>query len=446
MSEKTMSALANIEPIGVGTPMAESLESYAQRVANAHRIPRYYLDLLLDGCTDNFLKPERTSNPTCLNTPSATAKRYAERLAELTARPAVRSLGLGIFTGVLSHLTINRQARVWCSECFAEWKASGAVSYWPQVWSFPQYTICHRHNIPLEGKCRSCGVLRGAFASDKPWKGALDQCPRCDTELYERLPVAVAGTVRRPSGFQKIPGYPELAAHALGDLVANINRVTAECLKVGTDFSMLMAHCQKYELANTSSDLARATGLARPTIHNLEHNEHAHCLENLVRIAVSCEVSVAGLVCPDLWETTATGLKVEGRNVKFPDSEKRIFYDWDAIEKQVLASIDAGTAEVPWVMAKSMGLCEKQFCLKLGKTVYRLRHAALNRKLSGKAGEYEDLKQRTMDAVKIAIANRQQKGRLSMAKKLGVGVHNPIFVRAHQEVLSAVMNKRSRIA
>lgn len=444
MSKKTMSALVNIEPIGVGTPMAGSLESYAQRVANAHRIPRYFLDLLLDGCNDSFLRPKRASNPICLNTPSASAKRYAERLAELTARPSVRSLGLGIFAGALSHLTVNRQDRAWCSECFAEWKTSGVVPYWPQLWSFPQYTICQRHNIPLQGKCRRCGVLRGPFPSDTPWKGALDQCPRCNTEFYERLPVVAADAVRSPSVFQKIPGYAELAAHALGDLVANIKRITAECLKVETEFSMLMTHCQKHELANTSSDLARATGLSRPTVHNLEHNERTPCLGNLLRIAVSCEVSLAGLVCPDLWETTATGLKVEGRNVKFPDSEKRIFYDWDAIENQVLASIDAGTAEVPWVMAKSMGLCEKQFCLKLGKTVYRLRHAALNRKLSGKVGEFEDLKQRLMGAVKLAVANRQQKGRLSMAKNLGVGAHNPIFVRAHKEVLVAVMTRRGR--
>ena len=442
MNEKTMSALVNIEPIGVGTPMAESLESYAQRLANAHRVPRYFLDLLVDGGADGFVRPKRASNPICLNTPSSTANRYAESLAELTAKPAVRSLGLGIFRGLLSHLTVNRQVRTWCAECFAEWKANGTVPYWPQVWSFPKYTICHRHAVPLQSKCRGCGVIRGTFSSDKPWKGALDQCPRCDTELYERLPAPVADTGKRSSGIQKIPGYAELAAHALGDLVASVKRIKAECLKVGTEFPLLMAHCQKYDLANTSSELARAIGLSRTTIHNLEHNEHAHSLENLLRIAVSCEVSLVGLVCPDLWETTATGLKVEGRNVELPDSEKRIYYDWDAIELQVLASIDAGTAEVPWVMAKSMGLCEKQFCLKLGKTVYRLRHAALNLKFSGKVGEYEGLKQRLIEAVKIAVANRQHKGRRSMAKKLGVGVHNPLFIRAHTEVMDAVMTRR----
>lgn len=209
--------------------------------------------------------------------------------------------------------------------------------------------------------------------------------------------------------------------------------------------SVQQRHCQKYALANTPADLAKLAGLSRPTIHNLEHNEHAPCLGNLLRIAVTCEVSLEGLLCRDLWKTTAAGLKLEGRTVRLPELQKRVYYDWDAIEKQVLASIDAGTAEVPWVMARAMGLCEKQFCLKLGKTVYRLRHAALNLKWSEQAAEYEDLKQRLTDAVKIAVENRQQKGRMSMARKLKIGVHNPMFVRAHKEVLSAVMVRRRRV-
>ena len=444
MNEKTSSVLVNIKPIGVGTSMAESLESYAQRVANAHRVPRYFLDLLVDAEPERFGRPKRSSNPTCLNTPSATAKQYAERLAELTAMPAVRSLGLGIFSGVLSHLTVNHQVRSWCAECFAEWKASEAPPYWPQVWSFPQYSICHRHNVPLQTECRACGVLGGTFSSDNPWKGALDQCPRCKAALFERVPVPSPGTGASACTSQKIPGYAELAAHALGDLVASIKRITVEHLKLGTQFSLLMAHCRKFNLGNSSSDFARIAGLSRPTVHNLEHNEHAPCLANLLRIAVTCEVSLAGLICPDMWETTATGTKLTGKNVRFPDLGKRVYYDWNAIEKQVLAAIEAGTPEVPWVMARSMGLCEKQFCLKLGKTIYRLRHAAVNLKLSGKAGEYEDLRQRLTDAVKVAMKNRQRMGRISMAQKLKIGVHNPLFVRAHKEVLALVMTRRDR--
>ena len=81
--------------------------------------------------------------------------------------------------------------------------------------------------------------------------------------------------------------------------------------------------------------------------------------------------------------------------------------------------------------------------MKLGKTIYRLRHAAINLKLSGKAGEYDALKQKLTEAVAVAVKNRQQNGRLSMARKLKIGVHNPMFVRAHRKVLAAVMTRRS---
>lgn len=441
MNKKGATALSNIQPIGLGTPMAESLESYAERVAEAHRVPRYFLDALLEGDSLSLTRPKRAAKPTCLNTPSPTAQRYTERLAELTAMPAVRSLGLGVFSGALSQINVNRQSKAWCDECFSEWNAAGNLLYWPQLWSFPQYTVCHRHNIPLCSKCRRCGA---GFPSDRPWKGGLGQCTRCKSDLYERSSTATPSAGPSSRVYRRIPDYAELAAHALGDLVAHIQRITLECLEVGTQFSVLMAHCQKYDLANRPSDLARIAGLSRPTIHNLEHNEHAPCLGNLLRIAVACEVSVAGLLCADLWETTATGLKVEARTVQLPDLTKRVYYDWDAIEKQVITSIEAGTAEVPWAMARSMGLCEKQFCLKLGKTVYRLRCAALNIKHSGKAGEYEDIKWRLTEEVDVAMANRQRKGRKSMAMKLKIGIHNPMFVRAHKEVLSAIRKPRRR--
>ena len=148
-------------------------------------------------------------------------------------------------------------------------------------------------------------------------------------------------------------------------------------------------------------------------------------------------------MCPKLWRTSASGFQIQEKDVKLPKSSKRIYYDWDAIGEQVLASINAGTAEVPWKMARSMGLCEKQFCLKLGKTVHRLRSAALSRKLSENADAYEVMKARLTKELELATLKRQKKGRISMAKKLNVGVHNPLLVRAFAEVNFSLMKRRS---
>ena len=139
----------------------------------------------------------------------------------------------------------------------------------------------------------------------------------------------------------------------------------------------------------------------------------------LIRFMDGRLLFLAGLTCPDLWETTAIRLKAEGRTVRLLDPEKTVYYDWNAIEteRQVLTSVDAGPVEVPWMMARSMGLGKKPFCLKLGKTTYLLRHAALNLKLSGKFCAYGDPKQRLFAAVKTDVANRLHKRQLSVAKK-----------------------------
>jgi hypothetical protein len=439
MNETNAKMLISLKPINVGTDMAESLESYVQRVANAHHVPRYFVDLLVESNTDILLQPKRASNPTCLNTPSKAVQHYVLRLAELTGRSEARYLGLGSLNGALSQLKLNRSHKAWCVVCLAEWNEEQKTPYWPQVWAFPQYSTCHVHNVVLENKCKKCGT---SFPPERPWRAELDKCPACRTPLYSQTKVSDTKNQGGINEGQKIPEYVDLVGYALGKLVSNIQTIAEDDLEVGTKFSLLIEHCRKYDLAKTPADLARIAQLSPPTIHNLQHNEHAHSLDNLLRIAVIAEISLAGLLCPKLWKTTASEFYVQEKHVKLPSSNKRDYYDWDQIGKQVLASIDAGTAEVPWKMARSMGLCEKQFCLKLGKTVHRLRSAAISRKLSESADAYEVMKVKLAKELELAKWNRQKKGRLTMAKKLNVGAHNPLLIRAYAELNCSLLNRR----
>ena len=441
MNETNAKVLISLEPINLGTDMAESLESYVQRVANAHHVPRYFVDLLVESNVDVLQQPKRAASPTCLNTPSKAVQQYVRRLAKLTGRTDVRYLGLGAFSGALSHLKVNRSHKSWCVACFADWKESQKTAYWPQVWAFPQYTVCHVHNVEMQSKCKKSGA---SFPPERPWRVELDVCPDCRTPLYIPNQEGETKTNGVVNEGQKLPGYSDLVAYALGELVANIKEVAANDLEVGMKFSLLMNHCQQYNIAKTPADLARIAQLSRPTLHNLQHNEHAPSMDNLLRMALIAEVSLVGLLCPDLWKTSASGFQIQVKDIKLPKANKRVYYDWDAIGEQVIASINAGTAEVPWKMARSMGICEKQFCLKLGKTVYRLRQAALNRHLEKKADEYEVMKEKLKKELEFAILNRKHKGRLTMARKLNISVNNPLFTRAHTEVICSLMKYRQR--
>ncbi|MDW5442356.1 hypothetical protein [Polaromonas sp. SM01] len=129
-----------------------------------------------------------------------------------------------------------------------------------------------------------------------------------------------------------------------------------------------------------------------------------------------------------------SGSKIQAGTVSLPAGVRRKFYDWDDIEKQVIAAIESGDAKPPHTLAREMGLCEKQFCLKLGKTIYRLRLAAASRKLMERDREYSDIKVRLAEKIKFAKQNRQLTSRAAMSKSLGIGINNQTFHKAYDDL------------
>ena len=432
------SPLANMVPIGVGTARAESLDSYTQRLANAHRVPRYFIDLLVHGKTDSISRPKRPAAPGMLNT--LTQPDFAQRLVNLTARPDVALIGFGGLKGSINRLGLCRSERAWCLECFGEWRAASVEPYIPHLWAIPSYKVCHIHRSPLSVKCNACWAT---FNNESSWAGSFDVCPKCKAPLHIE-----PGTIPSNGGYRKvlkdIPEYEELAAQVLAEFVQDVLRITTENLMVGVDFEMLMEHCRKYDLAHTQADLARVVQLSVTTIHELATGKFPPGLSNLVRIAVTCEVALVGLICPALWRTTASGSKIEGKTSELPVGNKRKFYDWDEIEKRVIASIESGDAKPPHTMAREMGLCEKQFCLKLGKTIYRLRLAAASKNLMERDREYAEIKLRLTEKIKFAKKNRKRTSGTAMSKSLGIGINNKSFHKAYDDLKPLLVKSPQR--
>jgi hypothetical protein len=243
---------------------------------------------------------------------------------------------------------------------------------------------------------------------------------------------------------RNLPSYAELAAEVLVDFVATVPRIAAEKLQVGVDFERLMTHCRKHGLAQTQADLARVTHVPVTFIHELATKKFTPSLIKLVRIAVICEVSLAGLLCPSLWASSAAGITLDENPIDLPQTKQRKRYDWDSIEKEVVAALSSGEAMTPYAMAKKMGICEKQFCLTLGKTVYRLRHAAASQKLMAKDQEYLVFKDRVREVLSAAIKNNERTSRKAIAKKLGACINNLSYRKAFDEMTCLFARKMAR--
>jgi hypothetical protein len=54
------------------------------------------------------------------------------------------------------------------------------------------------------------------------------------------------------------------------------------------------------------------------------------------------------------------------------------------------------------------------------------------------------MKEKLKKELEFAILNRKHKGRLTMARKLNISVNNPLFTRAHTEVICSLMKYRQR--
>jgi transcriptional regulator with XRE-family HTH domain len=436
----TASPLYNLEPLGIGGAMAESLDSYTHRLASQHRVPRYLLDMVIESEGKSLERPKRSSHPLSLNGPSSVASDYVRQLAITTARPEVLGLGFGALTGAIARIGASRSMRAWCRECLEEQRLTGCPAYVPQLWSIPSYTVCHVHRAPLTTKCQSCGAT---FSTKTSWKNSWDCCARCGKSLGDEPGTYLTRLATEPSS-RSLTSYAELAAEVLVDFVATVPRIAAERLEVGVNFEMLMNHCRKHGLAQTQADLARVTHVPVTFIHELATKKSTPSLTKLVRIAVICEVSLAGLLCPSLWESSAAGTVLDENPIDLPQTKQRKKYDWDSIEKEVVSAISSGDAMTPHAMARKMGICEKQFCLKLGKTVYRLRHAVASQKLMTKDQEYLVFKERVREVLSAAIKNNERTSRKAIARTLGVCINNSSYRKAFDDMKCTFARKMAK--
>jgi hypothetical protein len=167
----TSSELYYLRPIGIGTPMVESLTSYISRLANAHSVLLRTLvtdeilphlnrtHLYQEGQTvydhlTTFWKRSAMLNGTC-----STAGNWVHTIEKLTQRNDLRFLTMLTFANVLSWRGLVRPTQAWCPLCYEEWRKTGQVVYQPLIWQLSVIDKCPQHQIPLHLHCpyKDCG-------------------------------------------------------------------------------------------------------------------------------------------------------------------------------------------------------------------------------------------------------------------------------------------------
>lgn len=167
------SKLVPLKPIGVGTPLVESLTSYVARLAATHSVPPFELltCLLLPEWRDQTETGTATLTELCNRTIKSSsninglgprAQRWVNAIEHAAGRKRLDTFTMLPFASILSVHGLLSPKRAWCPVCFHDWRQVGQVLYEPLLWQIAQISACPVHGCCLRRRCshEDCGAAQ----------------------------------------------------------------------------------------------------------------------------------------------------------------------------------------------------------------------------------------------------------------------------------------------
>ncbi|WP_373544209.1 TniQ family protein [Chamaesiphon sp.] len=178
------SYLNHLAPIGVGTPLVESLTSYIARLAASHTmnvgtlLEREISRLIEKKCgATHLLSISRFLG--AVNGVGSTSQDLVWALERLTMHQDLNLLTMLSFSDVIPSRNLFRSVRAWCPACYQEWQERGNSLYEPLLWLLKVVKYCPVHQTPLIDKCSNCQHSNPPLSREFQ----LGFCSRCHTWL-----------------------------------------------------------------------------------------------------------------------------------------------------------------------------------------------------------------------------------------------------------------------
>ncbi len=178
------SRLYSLTPLGLNSPLVESLTSYICRLAYEHHLEvgtliQYNIAPILgkryiaDDNSRSISSFLRYAGP--INGNGIMASDWVGALGALTLRPDLAFLTLLVGTDALSQRDLLQPVRQWCPKCYDAWRRQGTIIYEPLLWSINGITVCPEHSQQLERRCPHCS----ASLSWLTWRSCTGYCSAC---------------------------------------------------------------------------------------------------------------------------------------------------------------------------------------------------------------------------------------------------------------------------
>ena len=414
------SVLFSIAPIGLGTDSAESLESYTCRLAQAHFTTRHSVERIVNE-TGAPLYVDK-SGPPRLDAPTKVAHQFGMRLAELTMRQDVLCLGLGRLAGRISTMHTLRRYRAWCGDCFCDARAASVPPHLPLVWSLADYHRCVKHGQVLETQCPCCN--RQSVASNS-WSWAIDHCPWCNKDLARRRRGAT-------------PSLPHLArrhdvevdmfgANVLGEFAAEISQTSES--PITCDASAVVHSAIARGLARHPADFADRAGLSASTLHTIVRGTNNPSLVILMRIAAVADVSLAGMLYPELARIEARGNPplALGEVGRLRQNRK---HDWNLIRQEAAGAMASGEDVTLRKLARTLMVDQSYLAARIGNLRAEIVQQGREKRRAKRSGHVSALAAEVARARQALVAQSLTPSARQIGKFLQVEHTSPLMREA----------------
>jgi transcriptional regulator with XRE-family HTH domain len=319
------SRLYCIEPIGIGTPLVESLTGYISRLAEAHQLSVSLLfgHELAPHTDKEYLRraASRLRYPCrifasafrplarAMNGLGTGASEWISILQKLTLRDDLKYLTMMPFKDILPHAQLLRTIRAWCSACYRDWSVEGRIIHEPLLWALKAVTMCPRHHQPLSTTCQHCRKQLHPLAS----RSRPGYCSTCQRWLgdYESLELL---EVQDPNADKATMRLWE--SHAISEFLASIPTLVSKPLQGGSIKSLnaLSRWCK-----GGLSGLARLLRINKTTIWQWKNGKYLPRFDFLLKICHSLNLSLSNFISGEINDRY---LKQEGESSPTADKEK----------------------------------------------------------------------------------------------------------------------------
>lgn len=290
----------HLEPIGIGTPVVESLTSYISRLAAAHcvSLATLYEFAIVPALNKPYLAAPSHLGPACtlvgsfrnqiknINGVGKIAQEWSELLEGMTLWPNLKPLTFLSWSGALTYVDLLKPKQAWCPACYNEMLSSNRIVYQPLIWSVYLVEACVRHRMRLVDQCPKCS--RQFFALARRIKNGF--CPRCYSWLGKATDELASKTVLTDSELE----WQAFIYDNVGELIGTDNNKKGAASKSNIAEWL---HIRADEVFNGKVDLlAEALGNSNFTVRSWFYDGVTPKLSNLLRICYCLNIRLVNLL------------------------------------------------------------------------------------------------------------------------------------------------------